>query len=114
MTKPAEISNQMRQALMSAASTHTIDGPRGRALSVIRVGLDRRARYIKGRHVMVVQQTQIKVAHAVDLANEVLEQAGLHDYRIDYPGARFESGYIHGANDNFAAAHRRFDVLEGA
>lgn len=99
MTKP-EISEKLRDELIAAAHTTTIDGPRGRALAVIRVGLDRHAKYVAGRHVIVVNNRPVLVAQAVDLANEVLKRFGLLDHRIDYPGAKFQSAYITGANDN--------------
>lgn len=100
MTNP-EISEKLRDALIAAANTNTIDGPRGRAIAVIRVAIDRRVKYVGGaRHVIVINDRPVLVAQAVDLANEVLKRFGLLDHRIDYPGAKFQSAYITGANDN--------------
>ncbi len=100
MTKP-EISEKLRDELIAAAHTTTIDGPRGRAIAVIRVAIDRRVHYVgNGRHVIVINDRPVMVCQAVDIANAVLERAGLLDHRIDYPGAKFQSSYITGANDN--------------
>ncbi|KZC99714.1 MULTISPECIES: hypothetical protein [unclassified Thalassospira] len=113
MTKP-EISAELRDALIAAANTNTIDGPRGRAIAVIRVAIDRRVKYVGGaRHVIVINDRPVMVCQAVDIANAVLERAGLLDQRIDYPGAKFQSSYITGANDNTARHITRADMGGG-
>jgi len=103
MTKPT-ISEDMRKALIAAAHTDNIDGPRGRALAVIRTGIDRYAKYIGGyRHVIVVHNRPVMVCQAVDLANDFLAMVGLGNHRIDYPGAKYQSAFINGVNDNMPA-----------
>lgn len=110
MTK-LQISDEMRKALIAAALTDTIDGPRGRALAVIRTGIDRYAKYIGGqRHVIVVNMRPVMVCQAVDLANDLLKRVGLAKYRIDYPGAKFQSAFINGRNDNHPLADRFADM----
>lgn len=112
MTK-LTISDDMRKALISAASTNTIDGPIGRTIAVIRTGLDRTAKYDGGNHRIWCGGRWTTVAKAVDCANDFLASVGLGLHRIDYPGARFESQWLHGANDNFAAGFARADAQGG-
>lgn len=106
MTK-LTISAEMRSDLISAASTNTIDGPIGRTLAVLRTKGDRGAKYDAANHRFWCGGRWTTVAKAVDCANDFLASVDLDAHRIDYPGARFESKYLHGANDNFAAGFAR-------
>ncbi|MEE3046632.1 MAG: hypothetical protein VX620_15390 [Pseudomonadota bacterium] len=108
-----EISADMRQALIAAALTNTIDGPRGRALAVIRTYYDRAAKYVEGRHVIVIHNTPVMVCQAVDIANDLLAAVDLDACRIDYPGAKFQSALITGANDNHPLAAKFYDLRGG-
>ncbi len=105
--KPAAkpmISDDMRKALIAAASFDNMEGPRGRALAVIRTGIDRYAKYDGRRHVIFACGRYIPVCEAVNFANAILKNAGLLDHRIDYPGAKYQSAFINGANDNHVLA----------
>ena len=97
------ISDDMRKALIAAASFDNMEGPRGRALAVIRTGLDRYAKYDR-RHVIFACGRYMPVYEAVNAANDILQNAGLLDHRIDYPGAKYQSAFINGANDNHVLA----------
>ncbi|RCK20096.1 hypothetical protein TH8_19755 [Thalassospira profundimaris] len=108
-----EISADMRQALIAAAQTNTIDGPRGRALAVIRICYDHNVKYVENRHVIVIHNTPVMVCQAVDIANELLCDRGLDAYRIDYPGAKFQSALVTGANDNHPLAAKFCDLRGG-
>ena len=108
-----EITVEMRQALIAAAMTNTIDGPRGRALAVIRTYYDRKAKYVETRHVIVIHSAPVMVCQAVDIANDLLAAVGLEDYRIDYPGAKFQSAFVTGANDNHPLAVKFADLRGG-
>ncbi|PKR57480.1 hypothetical protein [Thalassospira lohafexi] len=106
MTKP-EISFEMRKALIAAAHANNIDGPRGRALLVIQTWNGCGTEYVPHRHVVLVAGRYIPVAGAVDIANEILLNADLGTHRIDYPGAKYQSPWLNGANDNTPLAGTR-------
>lgn len=114
--KHLTISAQTREALISAVSTKTIDGPIGCTIAVLRTGLDRTAKYDRDNHKIWCCGRWTQVNKAVDLVNDYLASVDLGEYRFDYPGARFESKFIHGANDNHILAAfsvARADVLGG-
>lgn len=84
---PTAYSLDLIALLQAAACSASGDGPMGKALNVIRTALDRDAKYIDRRHACKVGGHVISVPDMVNIANHVLDRAGLSTLLIAYPGS---------------------------
>ncbi|PKR54434.1 hypothetical protein COO20_09905 [Thalassospira marina] len=81
----------LRLAVQNVLRGPSVDGPIGRAISVLQCVYGREGTYYQGRnsaHSVVVGGVLHTVPDAVDLANGLLKRLGLIGCYIAYPGAK--------------------------
>lgn len=100
----------LRMVVQNLLRGPSVDGPIGKAVSVLQCIYGTEKTYYQGRnsgHCVVVHGTAHRVPDAIDMANGLLRRLGLFGHYIAYPGAKSDprSGMTGRreitANDNF-------------